>query len=416
MSSFWLEYIQDGQRREFSFDKASVSVGRDKASDFVVDHPTVSRQHALIVAGQQGHQLVVLSRGGLTAVDGAQVHGEVLLYDGNEIHFGQLSFTFRSHTAPRKPAPGGQNGWNQAGNFSSQPGVAPQAQPSPDPRQTGGFGQQSLPQPSPAFEQQSFGQMPGFGSAAPAVEPAQGAAQVDSGWGDPADDDLVSWDQIAQAAEDEERAGKTKAETDFERIQAAQAKAEAQSKGNPLIIAVGVVGIVALLAFSFWPASETADDTEDDPIAAEKPFIDWQKGDIDCVGTASCEASALAAYQVGRKTWEQKGADITNLFESYRQFDRATLLLEKGGITVLPAEMADVEERKKVALAEMEARFQQYRVKFHNLNKRSMYREMADVLRETRAYFPDKRAKYHQWALQKEREMKDDGVYPQGVF
>ena len=39
MSSFWLEYIQDGQRREFSFDKASVSVGRDKASDFVVPGP-----------------------------------------------------------------------------------------------------------------------------------------------------------------------------------------------------------------------------------------------------------------------------------------------------------------------------------------------------------------------------------------
>lgn len=93
--SFWLEFNDNGQKREFTFQSQQVSIGRVKAADFVLDHPTVSRQHAVIQMTPGGPRLLVISQGGLTAVNGRQVYGEVALHDGATINFGQLTFVFR---------------------------------------------------------------------------------------------------------------------------------------------------------------------------------------------------------------------------------------------------------------------------------------------------------------------------------
>lgn len=65
MGSFWLEYEQNGNLQTFPFEDGNVTIGREQTCDFVLDHPTVSRQHALIVDDGSGQfRLVVLSQGG----------------------------------------------------------------------------------------------------------------------------------------------------------------------------------------------------------------------------------------------------------------------------------------------------------------------------------------------------------------
>ena len=404
MASFWLEYTQDGERREFSFDTGTVSIGRDKAADFVLDHPTVSRQHALIRAESRGHHLVVLSKGGLTALDGGQVQGEVPLYDGSEIHFGQLSFTFRSTSAPPKPAGQSHGGGAGFGGSVRSTGT------------DGGLGG-------------ATGSAPGTNNGAFSADSGSnswdtGGAGWDAGWDqapeaaaepaapEPADG-IVSWDQIANSAEAQDDYQQDKL-TDFQRIQAAQAKADKQTKGNnPWIIYGGVIGIVALIVATMWPQSKAPVGTDEilSP-EAERPFISWEKSDIDCIGKANCMASAISAYKVGKNLAEQAGADITNPYEAYKQFDRAQKLLEAGQITTVPPEMANVTDLQAKVKDGLDTKFNQARINYLNFEKRKMYKQMAGELNKVIAYFPDKRCLYNQWAVGKEREMKDARVYP----
>lgn len=404
MSSFWLEYIQDGQQRQFSFDSSRITIGRDKTADFVLDHPTVSRHHAMIQAGQRGgFDLVVLSQGGLTAIDGGPVFGQVPLFDGSEIHFGQLSFTFRSQFAPPRPDP--------TANPATM-GFAP-SMPAPQqaaPQEASGGIDWNLPDDG---GQQPYGMSAGrqqWNTPAPALAPTpqqapQPAATDDGG--------IVSWDQIAASAEalNDQRDGRT----DFERIQAAQAKAEQQSqKTSPALIIVAVVAVVGVGVWTLMPGTAAIGGGSDDEKASieDAPFISWIDGDIDCVGTANCTAQALAAYKLGSQLADKATADIKNPYEAYKQFDRAERLLEVAGITTLPPEMADVPRRKQQLQDGLEAKFRQARANLHNHQTRKMYSEMANELNNLQAYFPDKRAKYYQWAVERERAMKDNGVYP----
>lgn len=389
-SSFWLEYTKDGERREFSFDTGTVSIGRDKAADFVLDHPTVSREHALIRAESQGHQLVVLSRGGLTALDGGQVQGEVPLYDGSEIHFGQLSFTFRSTSAPPKPA--GQS-YGRTPGFNASLG----------PSGTDG----GLTSPFAADKSSNNGNIAGAGWDAGWDQPAEPEPEPETANG------LVTWDQIANSAEakldyqDDDRL------TNFQRIQAAQAKADKQTKGsNPWIIYGGVIGIVALIVVAMWPptAGPTVPEVPiDNPAQA---FIAWEKSDIDCIGKANCMEAAISAYKLGKNLAEQAGADITNPYEAYKQFDRAHKLLEAGQITTVPPEMANVTDLQAQVKDGLDQKFTQARIRYRNFKKRKMYKDMVGELNKVLAYFPDKRCLYNQWAVAEERQMKDDRVYP----
>lgn len=165
MPSFWLEHEENGQTRDFSFTSTTVSVGRDKACDFVLDHPTVSRKHAVIAYKHGSYYLVVLSRSGLTAIDGQAVQGEVLLYDSSILHLGKLQFRFRSDDAPVKPVASGHaasmagGGMHAAGGFSAGFGPATRT-PSPQ----ADFG--GAPMPGPQGLGQGGG-LAGFGGRPP---------------------------------------------------------------------------------------------------------------------------------------------------------------------------------------------------------------------------------------------------------
>lgn len=355
----------------------------------------------MIRADQTGAQLVVLSRGGLTALDGGQVQGEVPLYDGSEIHFGQLSFVFRSHGAPRRPASAGASS-----SFGAMPISAPPTNGSPGMHNGGGM-QPQMQSPSNAggwdSSSGSWGQADW--DAPSASEPAPAPVE--------AENHLVTWDEIANSAE--ARDDGTAGMTDFQKIQAAQAKADKQTRGNnPWIVYGGVLGIVAMIVVFVWPFEKAGEIGDDVDVSqdSDQAFISWADGDIDCVGKANCREAALSAYRVGKNLKEQAGADITNPFQAYAQFDKAQLYLKKGGIQPPPVEMANVLDMQTAVKVDLDAKFNQARVNYLNWKNRKMYRKMAEELNRIQAYFPDKRCLYNQWAVEKERKMKDDRIYP----
>ena len=238
--SFWLEYLENGQKREFTFNSSQISVGRDQAADFVLDHPPVSRQHAIIVAEPHGAKLVVLSRGGLTALNGQQVAGEVQLMDGNQIHFGQLAFTFRSHQVQQHQA---ADGWTPAADAWSE---------------------------GAAFDKP--GDRVGRKRAEEVVPPP-----VAQNFPNPETGGIKSWDEIAAGADEQE--DMDHGASNFQRLQEASKKANKASSGtNPVLLIGGGLLAAAMLAYSFWPA---------DPVAVgvvgtseEAPEINWQQNDI----------------------------------------------------------------------------------------------------------------------------------------
>lgn len=440
--SFWLEYDQNGSRQEYPFDSSSVSVGREKSADLVLDHPTVSRQHALIVRNNGGFKLVVLSRGGLTAIDGNQVHGEVDLFDGSVVHFGQLSFTFRSEEAPPAPSPGsgqaaasGFGGAPSQGFGGAQPqgfGAQPQGQgfggPGAQPQgQTGGgqgfggaqpgtFGSggstpagMNSPQPG-GFGGGNFG---GGGLGGDHSGSGQEVLEQKPPDAPVTNNGIMSWDAIAATA-DQDSHESAAGPTDFERIQAAAKKADEQSKSNPAVLIGAGILIVGMLVFILMPADVVKKSGGSDVVAFEDtPPITFQPGVLDCVGNAECMAKARQSYNVGMETLDKVEVDIRNRFEGYRRLVMAEEFAAKAGNETLPAEFAQLEERRDKARAELDAIFRQQRVKYHDLSQRKMYNAMVDVLAEVTAIFPYKSAREHQWALKKERLLKEQGNYPQ---
>lgn len=499
MASFWLEFDQDGRRQQYNFDAQQVTVGREQGSDLFLDHPTVSRQHAIIRTDARGVRLVVLSKSGLTAVNGTPVQGEVELTDGTQLHFGQLGFVFRSNqarpvTGSFGQAPGGFGGQTQGfgspspsgglgtpprNGFGGQPqgfGGSPAqqsgfgAQPSfgGQPSQQGGFGAQSVQgggfgssqpgfggasapqgfgsqpqQQTPAFGQPAqhvssrggigFGGTPSggfgnslgssFGSPGPTPSAGAGGFGQTGGFGAQAaattppktndENGIMSWDEIARTADDDKgNGGGGNNVSDFQRLEAAAKKANAQSKSNPLIL-VALVAIVGMVAFIMWPADESSTGDVAETTIAEAPPIVRGPGEVDCVGAAECKAKAEQSFRVGSELLDKVEVDVQNRFEGYNRLLLAQEFLKKAGIETIPPEFANLETRRDKARHELDVIFRDLRVRYHSARQRKMYVDMADALNQIQALFPHKGAREHIWAVQQERELKDAGNYPQ---
>lgn len=361
--NFKLEYFVDGQRMEQSFDRPQIVIGRDQSVDFVLNNNTVSRQHAVITVDHTGARLTVLSRGGMTAVNGRQVSGEVLLTDGCQLHFGQLAFTFRAALIqPAAPA------WNPVAPQPSTPAPIPQA---PVLRES----------PKPELKNENTG-------------------------------GIRTWDDIAAGAdeEDEDLDQPDDIASNFQKLQRATEKADKNSKGtSPVLIAIGALLAVGMLTFTFWP-------TDDAAVAVEKSngdrsVIEWKDGDIVCTVPADCKAKAIRLYQVAIETFEKREVDIVNLYTSYKNMDQAERLIKRGEITEEVAEMKGIATLKAKALVIMERKFVVARQDFHRHSQRNENQKMSNVLNEIQKYFPDKRCKYNRWANVQERSMRDKGEY-----
>lgn len=420
MASFWLEYEENGSPQRFPFDAQTISIGRDKSSDFVLDHPTVSRQHALIVSEGGGvFRLIVLSRGGLTALEGQPVDSEIALYDDALLHIGRLSFRFRSDHAPRRPAavppspvahqaglqPGGFGGGPPAGFGGGQPGGGGGGQP-------GGF-VGGLPAGFASGGPVGGGQTgDGFGQSPPMQAPLGEKAAPSKPTGEAIAGGIVSWDDIAQS---DEASGDDQQVmvSDYDRIKKASAKGAKKDETNPVLVVVALVAIVGLLVYIFIPTGGDGGGGGGERVdLASLPPVEI---DVSCIGEADCMRKASTAYRLGVDLIERRDVENRNLFDGYKQLLQAKAYLEQGGMLQIPEEMGRLEPLHDQARSDLDILFRSLRVRYNQLETNRMHREMADVLISMQAFFPDRTAREHRWAVEHERAMRTRGVYPKGL-
>ena len=81
--------------RRFDIDKPTVTIGRAPGNNFVVEHATVSRQHAVIKIEGQDLRLYDLGSANGTFVNDKRVREPVVLQDGDTVRLGEAEFIFK---------------------------------------------------------------------------------------------------------------------------------------------------------------------------------------------------------------------------------------------------------------------------------------------------------------------------------
>jgi pSer/pThr/pTyr-binding forkhead associated (FHA) protein len=76
----------------------AVTIGRAPSNDIVIDHPTVSAQHARLTKSPSGYRLKDLESTNGTQINGVSI-SDAQLKDGAEIRFGYITGFFRDATA-----------------------------------------------------------------------------------------------------------------------------------------------------------------------------------------------------------------------------------------------------------------------------------------------------------------------------
>lgn len=392
MPSFWFETTINGSPQTVPFNRSPVIVGRGQGVDFQLDHPTVSRQHGQIVHDpMRGYRLVVMSRGGMTAVDGAQVVGEVPLYNGSQIHFGQMSVVFRANDAPQKPAAGGFGA-------QSSPGFGASPQP-----QSGGFG--AAPQ-QPA--------------AAPAQNPSSaglGAMDLDNIGNAGSSKPANVWEEIAASAEamdeaEQDSPWSSDAPDDndyYARMQAASARGDEKASGgvNPILLILVVVAAVGMV-YIFFFMDDGAQGGKTAVVAMEdKPPVELDN--VTCLGEEDCVSQAKERFAVGKQLLEKKDVHISNLFEGYKKMLEVKALLEQGKAKA-PGELAEADGYIESSRGELDRIFREQRLLFNRYGKREMHKQQLEALDTINSYFPDKTTPEYQWSYEKEVELRKKGI------
>jgi pSer/pThr/pTyr-binding forkhead associated (FHA) protein len=75
-----------------------ITIGRTPSNDVVIDHPTVSWQHAALTKSPSGYRLKDLGSTNGTQIDGVSIT-DAELKDGAEIRVGYVTGVFRDATA-----------------------------------------------------------------------------------------------------------------------------------------------------------------------------------------------------------------------------------------------------------------------------------------------------------------------------
>jgi phosphoserine phosphatase RsbU/P len=88
----------------FSFSDSAV-VGRGQFSEVRLNHPTVSRRHALIRRTEQGYELTDQESANGTRHRGERISEPVRIDDGDELEFGEIKTLFRTAASEEAPAP-----------------------------------------------------------------------------------------------------------------------------------------------------------------------------------------------------------------------------------------------------------------------------------------------------------------------
>jgi pSer/pThr/pTyr-binding forkhead associated (FHA) protein len=81
--------------RRFDIAKPTVTIGRTQSADVVIDHNTVSRQHATIKLEEGQFRLYDLGSTNGTFLGQQQVREPVTLEDGATVRFGEVECVFK---------------------------------------------------------------------------------------------------------------------------------------------------------------------------------------------------------------------------------------------------------------------------------------------------------------------------------
>lgn len=81
-----------------------ILIGRTLNNGFVIEHPSVSKKHARIVAEGEAYSVFDLGSSNGTFVNGKRI-SEAKLVDGCEVRFGRANYIYRAHQ-PTNPEPG----------------------------------------------------------------------------------------------------------------------------------------------------------------------------------------------------------------------------------------------------------------------------------------------------------------------
>jgi FHA domain/von Willebrand factor type A domain len=81
--------------KRFDINKQAVTVGRAPGNDLIVDHPTVSRQHATIKLEGEEFRLYDLGSANGTFVNDQRLRDPMVLQDGMIVRFGEAEYIFK---------------------------------------------------------------------------------------------------------------------------------------------------------------------------------------------------------------------------------------------------------------------------------------------------------------------------------
>jgi pSer/pThr/pTyr-binding forkhead associated (FHA) protein len=95
MAAVGLLIDRENPTRRFDIAKPTIVIGRTQKCDVVLDHATVSRQHATIKLEEGQFRLYDLGSSNGTFVGENRVRQPVALEDGATVRFGKVEFVFK---------------------------------------------------------------------------------------------------------------------------------------------------------------------------------------------------------------------------------------------------------------------------------------------------------------------------------
>ncbi|HYE74747.1 MAG TPA: FHA domain-containing protein, partial [Blastocatellia bacterium] len=84
------------ERIAFILTRKEILIGRTLNNTFVIEHPSVSKQHARIAVENGGYSISDLGSSNGTFINGERVTASTKLEDGCEVRFGHARFIYRN--------------------------------------------------------------------------------------------------------------------------------------------------------------------------------------------------------------------------------------------------------------------------------------------------------------------------------
>lgn len=86
----------------FPLTARETSLGRHKNCDIVLNYPTVSRQHAVIICGKDGWYITCISASSPVTVNKKEIEKKQMITSGDKIELGEVRLLFENRKIPQQ--------------------------------------------------------------------------------------------------------------------------------------------------------------------------------------------------------------------------------------------------------------------------------------------------------------------------